>query len=120
VWTGTDMIVAGGSTGVRTTWLGDAAAYNPATDQWDVLPSTGSHREDAGQAVWTGRQLIIYEGSYGYSYDPDSRRWTNLPALTTSRSGHRLVWTGTDVLVWGGMLGSTTYYNDGGIYHPVP
>jgi N-acetylneuraminic acid mutarotase len=120
VWTGTEMIVAGGSAGVRTPWVGDTAAYNPTTDQWETLPSTGAHREEAGQAVWTGRQLIIYSGSYGYSYDPAARRWTTLPALTTSRSGHRLVWTGTDVLIFGGWLSGTTWYNDGGIYRPGP
>jgi hypothetical protein len=122
VWTGHQMIVTGGSAGVRTTWLGDTAAYDPMANHWEQLPSTGIHHEDAGQVVWTGSQMIIFNWTYGYRYDPASRRWTDIHGtmLLAGRWGYRVVWTGTDVLLWGGMGDATTFYHDGAIYHPAP
>jgi hypothetical protein len=39
----------------------------------------------------------------GATYDPGADTWSSLPASPLlRRSGHSAVWTGTDVLIWGG------------------
>jgi len=40
---------------------------------------------------------------------------TNAP---TARSGHTAVWTGSEMIVWGGDDGSGVYFNTGGRYNP--
>ncbi len=51
-WTGTEMVVVA-DTG--------AAAYNPSTNKWTVLPSVPGQSAfvTTGQAVWTGEQAIF-------------------------------------------------------------
>jgi hypothetical protein len=48
---------------------GDAAAWDPATNQWTVLPRApipGFER----QLVWTGREIISYGQDIGYRFGP--------------------------------------------------
>ena len=56
----------------------------------------------------------------GGSYDPTSNNWKSLTtnAAPTRRQKHTAVWTGTEMLVWGG-VSNTTYYANGGRYNPV-
>jgi N-acetylneuraminic acid mutarotase len=123
VWTGREMLVYGGTPrGSGAGWLTDGAAYDPASDIWELLPpSAGSYLQDTGETVWTGRQMIIWGGSIGAAYDPATRLWTSVVgAPFLARSGHRMVWTGDQIFIWGGFLGATTYYNDGATYRPAP
>src|SRR5258708_35947781 len=71
--------------------------------------------------VWGG-----YSGTYlnsGGRYDPTTNAWTatstgaNLP---NAREDHRAVWTGTEMIVWGGFTSvSPTYLNTGGRERPA-
>src|SRR5205807_1140536 len=69
-------------------------------------------------AVWTGSQMIVWGGFFrdpfphnlntGGKYNPSTDSWTatstaNAPA---ARTGHRAVWTGSEMIVWGGYNGS--------------
>jgi N-acetylneuraminic acid mutarotase len=117
-WTGTEMIVAGGTgpdnhgdvAGYKT--FADAAAYNPATRTWRRLPSMPASRSDA-TATWTGTELLVVGGlkmgsggsalyADGVAYNPSTNRWRRLPAMDSSRAGHTAVWTGGQLLIWGG------------------
>jgi hypothetical protein len=57
-------------------------------------------------------------------YDPIIDSWTISTALNApvGRSNHIAVWTGSQMIVWGGYLlvspGVDIYYNSGGIYTP--
>jgi hypothetical protein len=123
VWTGTEMIVWGGN---NCTDLNTGGRYNPATDTW-APTSTGSNCPSGRYwhvAVWTGTDMIIWGGLYGSGnplntgarYTPSSNTWmptstgTNCPS---ARSGHTAVWTGTEMIIWGG-----TYNTTGGRYNP--
>jgi len=58
VWTGSEMIIWGGSDGSNA--LNTGGRYNPATDTWGATSITvarGSHT-----AVWTGSEMIIWGG----------------------------------------------------------
>jgi N-acetylneuraminic acid mutarotase len=114
-WTGTEVLVVGGHQGdINHGGLyKDGLAYNPATNRWRSLPSIEVGRI-GHSAVWTGRQLLVWGGQtvragvrtappHGLAYDPAANRWSRLPtAPLRGRTGHLAVWTGNQMLVWGG------------------
>src|SRR6202008_4286762 len=78
--------------------------------------------------VWSGNRMVVWGGrprsfagslNTGGRYDPASDAWT--PTSTTSvpsvRYGHTAVWTGTVMIVWGGI--DANYLNSGGRYDPA-
>jgi hypothetical protein len=129
VWTGSRMLVWGGrnNTGI----LNDGAVYDPGTDAWaPVDPSGGpAARYDAASVV-AGDTVLVWggQGATGALGDGASLALTSgVPsawsAITTTgapsaRSGHAAAWTGSKLIVWGGIQGGT-YLNDGGIYDPA-
>jgi hypothetical protein len=119
VWTGREMIVWGG-TG-SPSHLGNGARYDPATDTWLPLSSIGAPQPRTDHvAVWTGSEMIVWGGSQGGSshldsggrYDPSTDTWKATPALPSAGLGSRhapAVWTGTEMIVWGGFGGPTGF-----------
>lgn len=117
VWTGSEMIIYGGSNGAR---------FNPTSNTWTALPTSGAPSPRGYHvAVWTGSEMIVWSGSYlndGARYSPTTNTWTPMSTLgaPVGRSFAKAVWTGSKMIAWGGNTGnSTTYVNDGGIYDPV-
>ena len=131
VWTGSEMIVWGGYDG--SSFFDTGGRYNPGTDNWTATNSANAPTaRDRHTAVWTGTQMIVwggyfYDGGYHYlntggRYDPSTDSWivtsgTNAPQ---GRSEHAAVWTGTQMIVWGGYFydGSYHYLNTGSRYDP--
>ena len=122
VWTGSEMIVWGGtndSTGGR---------YNPATDMWTATSATNAPSARAShRAVWTGSEMIVWGGGTyptyydtGGRYNPATDTWTatSLTNVPAARTGHTAVWTGSEMIVWGG-YGASGYPNTGGRYDPA-
>ncbi|MBI1951002.1 MAG: hypothetical protein HYS34_06540 [Acidobacteria bacterium] len=122
VWTGSEMIVWGGSD------LDTGALYDPLTDAWRPMPQAGA---PAGRtdhtAVWTGSEMIVWGGfgpgtilTTGGRYDPVSNAWTatSLVDAPSKRYGHTAVWTGQEMIVWGGWAGGGARLNTGGRYDP--
>jgi hypothetical protein len=81
-------------------------------------------------AAWTGRQLVVWGGqsgdghrqgaAAGAAYDPGSDRWAVLPpAPVAGRVGTSAVWTGREVLFWGGQAGQDATFADGAAYDPA-
>ena len=125
IWTGSKMIIWGGgyaiSNGSNTGGL-----YDPITDSWaDTTTTNAPPRRNHHTAVWTGSKMIVW-GGHGYTdgymntggiYDPVLDSWTitstgaNVPSV---RYYHTAVWSGSKMIVWGGLNGETT----GGIYNP--
>src|SRR5436190_1389364 len=118
VWTGTEMLVWGGWALDENTARGDGGAYNPSTDSWRALSSVNAPTARLEPTViWTGHEMIIFGGTEptgggaagwislnsGARYDPVTDTWTALPTDgAPSITGHTAVWTGTDMIVWGG------------------
>ena len=135
VWTGTDMIVWGGDnyddTGFILAPVSTGGRYNPITDTWvatSVLSAASPRRNHT--AVWTGSEMLVWGGYNDYlcfcpadaggRYDPSTDQWATLSVVDapSGRFGHTAVWTGTEMIVWGGGWfggGSST----GGRYDPA-
>ena len=128
VWSGTEMIVWGGYGG---TWLNTGGRYDPLLDSWTATTTTGAPVPREGHtAVWSGNQMIVWGGktntfsnqivNTGGRYDPINDVWMPTSTINApiARRGHTAVWTGSEMIVWGGTptIGSL---NTGGRYDPV-
>ena len=128
VWTGSELIMWGGFDG--TNLLNTGGAYNPITDSWAPTSTINAPAARADHsAVWTGSEMIIWGGlgcgancnlNSGGRYNPSTDSWTmtstvNAPA---ARWDHRAVWTGSEMIVWGGS-DSMNYLDTGGRYNPT-
>ena len=129
VWTGSEMIVWGGSSNGAN--LNTGGRYNPSTNTWAAggINTTGAPVDRTRHtAVWTSSQMIIWGGYVGVPtntgglYDPSSDSWgvggTSTTGAPTGRTSHTAVWTGSQMIVWGGM-DALTSMNSGGVYTPV-
>ena len=122
VWTGSHLIVWGGSGDTGET-LATGGRYDPVADSWSPTKNIGSPQPRSGHsAVWTGSQMVVWGGSglaTGGRYDPVADTWsaTSMTDAPPGRSGHTAVWAGDEMIVWGG--GGTGVGNTGGRYDPV-
>ena len=122
IWTGSEMIVWGGATGVG---FNTGYKYDPATDSWTATSTVAAPTARRSHtAVWTGSEMIVwggYNGSYpstGGRYNPTTDSWiaTGITNAPTGREGQTAVWTGNEMIVWGGYDGWCV--NTGGKYNP--
>ena len=128
VWTGTEMIIFGGSYNTAI-YLG-GSRYDPAANHWTTVNdgSPNFPRTDH-TAVWTGSEMLVWGGHYfesGYHYlsdlwryNPVQDSWATMPDIGTPRQryGHAAVWTGIEMVVWGGD-GPSGLLNTGGRLRP--
>ena len=56
----------------------------------------------------------------GGRYNPSTDRWiaTSTTNAPDARGCHTAVWTGSEMIVWGGLEQPSTYFNTGGRYNP--
>jgi N-acetylneuraminic acid mutarotase len=103
----------------------------PIDDLWSPTSGTNAPSpRELHSAIWTGAEMIVWGGYFydgtsyvlnsGRRYDPATDSWT--PTSTTGSPSHRAlhtaVWTGSRMVVWGG-LGSEGYLSSGGRYDPA-
>jgi hypothetical protein len=137
VWTGTDLIVWGNPRGSATTNTG--ALYNLASDTWSSMATSGAPSPRGGAtAVWTGTEMIVWGGMHlvddvakytdtGGRYNPVTDSWSIMTTTDapSPRHAHVAMWTGTEMIVWGGMgipnpvYTGSKYLDSGGRYDPV-
>lgn len=109
VWSGRDMVVWGGLEGGAT-----GGRYDPQLNRWRSTSTTQAPSTRANaSAVWTGSEMLVWGGETstarlgdGARYDPTLDRWrpissTNGP-LPEARVRHVAVWSGSEMIVWGG------------------
>jgi N-acetylneuraminic acid mutarotase len=134
VWGGSRMIIWGGShpgLGGDVQPLGPGGRYDPATDSWAGTASSGAPVARYGHtAVWTGSRMIIFGGvgdqgflDDGSRYDVTNNTWAATSAALvgsepSERQGATAVWTGTEMIVWGGEYQGTSL-RSGGRYDPI-
>jgi N-acetylneuraminic acid mutarotase len=71
--------------------------------------------------VFGGAKTFRRPSRQGFAYDPKADRWTSLPRSPLSaRAAATAVWTGREVLLWGGVTGpNNTGLLDGAIFRPA-
>ncbi len=124
VWSGTEMIIWGGSNGDND--LNTGGRYEPSSDTWQPTSTNNVILERWGHtAIWTGVEMIVWGGYKGgefwrynfyggrYNLNLDSWTATSTTNAPKGRTNHIAVWTDTDMIVWGGTSG-----NNGGVYTP--
>jgi N-acetylneuraminic acid mutarotase len=128
VWTGSEMIVWGGED-QSFNLLSTGGRYNPSTDSW--APTNTTNAPSARYyptSVWTGSEMIVWGGTTqgsgvglntGARYNPGTDSWiatstTNAPA---AREAHTAVWTGIEMIIWGG-ADDVNFLSTGGRYNP--
>lgn len=135
VWSGQELLVWGGMVGDG--FVADGAAFDPVANRWRSLPPsplTGRFAAPPGTVaqvpgVWTGKEMVVWgQGAgvenpdadlpTGAAYDPASDRWRVLAPAPVAPRISVPVWTGQEMLVWGGQSG-TRYFDDGAAYDPI-
>jgi hypothetical protein len=99
-------------------------SFNPSNNRWRTLPRT-ELAADGLVAVWTGNRLIA-SGMTTRAYDPPRDVWRTFSSSPLGhREGAQGVWTGRELLVWGGLVptpaGASTqprYLVDGAAFSP--
>jgi hypothetical protein len=134
VWTGREAIVAF-DPGFAPHAM-RFAAYDPATDRWaePPAPPIGLQAPFAltPVAVWSGDEVLVWgyaDGPGGDSfdgqmramaYDPSRHSWRTLPdPPVQGLIRAEPVWTGTELLVWGGNVSGAEVPAQGAGYNPV-
>src|SRR5438128_4479503 len=127
VWTGKQMVVFGrsakkGQGGATFNRVAVAAAYNPATNAWRRLspprPTSACMDNDA---VWTGKEMLVWGQGTRLGYNPRTNRWRRLPSspLLSIHDGYGIVvWTGREMIGWGGGCCGDAF-SDGVAYNPT-
>lgn len=132
VWTGGEVVFWGGQIhDGKYQWQKTGYRYRPETRAWTPMASDGAPiARYLHAAVWTGREMIIWGGQpaashdltrTGSRYDPihDSWRATTTANAPQGRLGHTAVWTGREMIVWGGSDTDGNALNTGGRYDPL-
>lgn len=94
------------------------AIYDVPRDRWHPLKRGPIGNRYFHTAVWTGKEMIVWGGfsgsvagigrpqelrADGAAYDPRSDTWRLIaPAPLSPRKDHVAVWTGEEMIVWGG------------------
>jgi len=79
-------------------------AYDPAADSWRTLsqvPKPKGCFEGLDKVVWTGHELLLW-GISNTAYDPETNTWRHLPRAPGGGGPSVVVWTGTQMIGWGG------------------
>lgn len=120
VWTGTEMIVLS---------VDQAAKYDPAVDAWSPIAAPNGWYGGT-PIIWTGEEVITVwatastgSSRAGAAYDPRTDTWravsgVNAPTLATNWDGYTTVWTGTEIVLWGGRDNGGAHVASGAAYDP--
>jgi N-acetylneuraminic acid mutarotase len=100
-------------------------------NSWHTISTSNLTAVNNPQSVWIGSQAFVFSGetfTIGYSYfanksflyNPVSDTWQETaPFPLTARYNVQIVWTGTEVIVWGGRDLTSNIFNDGAKYNPA-
>jgi N-acetylneuraminic acid mutarotase len=130
VWTDSEMVVWGG-TGTNG-YCNEGGRFNPLGNSWTAMTTNGAPIARVFHtAVWTGIEMIVWGGfnisggdlNEGGGYNPSGNSWSlilsSLPNTPAARRGQTVVWTGIEMIVWGGFnYNGNFYFNDTFSYTP--
>lgn len=122
VWTGTYLVIYGPGEGIK---------YNPGTNTITCFDNGDNLYYPECKAVWTGN-VVIYYGGYllslgdtvsvdlGYTYNPVTDVWDSFYGGSMARiHGHQALWTGSEMMIFGGKLDEGNNYEGIKFYNPT-
>ncbi|MEN3940926.1 hypothetical protein WJU23_06515 [Prosthecobacter sp. SYSU 5D2] len=126
VWTGSEMLVWGNK------YSNQGLRHDPQAGTWQLLSTVGAPqaREQHVQ-IWAGNKMMVWGGEIeaptsprvrsGGLYDPALNAWTatSEEGAPAPRYSPTAVWTGSEVIIWGGRSVTSGYHNDGARYNPA-
>ena len=126
VLAGSEMIIWGGWDG--SNYFNTGGRYNAGSKCWTATSTTNAPAARIWHtAAWanTTSEMIVWGGdnggllNTGGKYNPDTDSWTatSMTAVPEQRAQLASVWTGSEMIVWGGR-GNTMPANGGGRYDP--
>ena len=128
VWTGMYLVVWGGDDGSAAGVFGaprsDGGRYDLGGDSWAATATSTLAARARHTAVWASTSMLVWGGGAsaaspfgdGAAYDPTGAgTWTTLSTVgaPSARQAHTAVWTGTEMIVWGGSSATGTALGDG-------
>ena len=102
-----------------------------AADTWSPTSTTAApSARGYHTAVWTGSVMVVWGGiqnggggfdNIGGRYDPATDSWTSTSTTSapSGRARHTALWTGSSMVVWGGIQYGGGVVNTGGRYDPA-
>lgn len=123
VWTGDKMLVFGGRL-AGVVFRNDHKSYTPLSDTWSNISDVNAPLPRINHsAVWTGEKMIIFGGKLvdgtitntGGIYDPQTDSWTTMSTVGAPPNGlseHTVVWTGTEMITFGGRKNGNNIENN--------
>lgn len=127
------MFIWGGfrnNSGGSSTFYNTGALYTPVSDLWTATSTTNILARMSHSTVCYGDKAIVWGGSNGSNYvntgdiyNATTNTWASISPINapSARVNNSAVWTGTEMLIWGGISynGPPVTYSDGGKYNPV-
>jgi hypothetical protein len=107
--------------------FGDGSSYDPVADAWSPIAPSITPAARVHTAVWTGSRMVVWGGrdafaltlstqNTGGAHEPVSGAWTLTDTLTAPppRMSHTAVWSGAEMIVWGGRTDLSPGLSTGG------
>src|SRR5581483_6005282 len=120
---------AAGPAPTGTTAPAPAKATAPVAPGWRPLPPAPIGGRVDHDAVWTGREMVIWGGepdldseplTDGAAYDPAAGTWRPVPAAPLApRYDATAVWTGQEMIIFGGTSTDGDILADGAAWDPA-
>ena len=105
VWTGSELIVWGGTRALGAAAL-DGAVLDPQAGLWRPTTQAPPAVGYAAHAVWAGAEMIVW-GAGAAAFDPAAGEWRSLPEPPLSGDA-ALVWSGSELLGFGRDVAGTS------------
>lgn len=115
VWTGTQMLIWGGfinfSGAPDFLQLKSGGLFDPSMNAWKPISTTNAPLAVEQQTVWAGNQMLLWAPGAGNSgsFDPVTNTWKSISHLGSPAQYGIAVWTGVEMIVWGGATNSGRY-----------
>ncbi|MDQ3982490.1 MAG: hypothetical protein M3271_07415 [Actinomycetota bacterium] len=128
-WTGDEVLVWGGDLGGQFDYPDvamDGVSFDPVEKTWRRVPAPDMPPFRPEAVVWTGAELIVAgdrtgrkDRTVGAAYDPGTRSWRSLGFPYQRWDGFEGVWTGRELVLWGGPSHSSRPLRRGAVYDPA-
>ena len=126
LWMGGNLFYWGGDSDFGGTAHADGAVYDPAANDWRLLPEAPLSARSSAGAVWTGSEVVLWGGAAatgqkddGAAFIPTTSTWRMLPEGPLGpRVPVAAIWTGREMIVWGDASRSSAS-PDGAAYDPA-